>query len=202
MSSRRVQPRVRLTSNAYRVGGPGGAVASAPRMASAAVGAPAGCSRGTSAYVSKELCEANKPSSEMCVPRYINGVWDRFHPYARDSVACAGALPPDLLPQTLNDESLVEAAAWEPIGAMSLGLMNGSIGQFNAVIGGVAVRETFQQSDLVESLDMPLSFVYSVPHDTGRMILTLNLTSGYASITAPHNGGTIVARWTITNIGA
>ena len=177
-------------------------MAAAPRAPSTAVGAPAGCRRAAPAayHVTKELCEAGKPSGEICVPRFTNGVWDRFSPYARDSAACMGPLPPDLVPQMLNDASLVEASAWEPITDMSLGLMTGGhIGKFDAVIGGVRVSETFGQKDLIESVDMPLMFTYSVPHMSGRMLLTLNLTSGYAGVTFPH-GGPVVVRYVITNI--
>ena len=60
MSGSTRQPRVRLTSSAYKVGGPSGHMAAAPRVASVAVGAPPGCTRAPeSAYFeSKELCEA------------------------------------------------------------------------------------------------------------------------------------------------
>ena len=45
----------------------------APRVASAASTLPTapGCTRASPSqyYVSKELCEVNKPAGEMCVPR-------------------------------------------------------------------------------------------------------------------------------------
>ena len=134
----------------------------------------------------------------MVPPLKVNGVWDRYTPYARDSAACVGPLPPDLMPQLLNDASLVEASAWDPISDLSLSLMmEGHVGSFTATIAGKSFTENFGQKDLVQSLETPVIFVYSVPHENGKMLLTLNLSSGYASVTFPHGGGPAVVRYSI-----
>lgn len=89
--------RVRLQGHPYQVRGNGvvGGVASAPSMIpQSTAGTPAGCVRGQPAYIGKQECELNKPASETCNPRFINGAWDRFAPYARDTLACGGAEPP------------------------------------------------------------------------------------------------------------
>jgi hypothetical protein len=112
-----------------------------------------------------------------------------------------GPLPPDLMPQILNDASLVEASAWGPISNLSLSLMmDGHVGSFTATIEGKTFTKNFDQKDLVQSLETPLIFVYSVPHDTGKMLLTLNLSNGYASLTFPHGGGPAVVRYSISPI--
>jgi len=109
-----------------------------------------------------------------------------------------GPSPPDLMPQLLNDASLVEASAWEPMSDLSLGLMmDGHVGSFTATIGGMTFTENFGQKDLIQSLETPLMFVYSVPHATGNMVLTLNLGNGYASLTFPHGGGPVIVRYSL-----
>lgn len=162
------------------------------RRVSANAGTPTGCVRGSPAYISKSDCEMNKPSGEVCNPRYINGAWDRFSPYARDSVACGGALPPPIAPQVLNDASLVQATGWEALSQLSLTLMqDGHIGSFQFTVLGTAGAQTvhFDQGHLVQELDMPLMYVYAVPHASGVMRLTLNLTSGRASVSWPIDAG-------------
>jgi len=133
----------------------------------------------------------NKSQNEVCNPRYINGTWDRFTPYARDSLTCGGAEPPNVAPQVLGDGSLVEASSWEFLDNLSLGLMmNGKIGSFSYTLaGGPPQTVDFHQKDLVSELDNPLMYVYSTPHSSGVMRLTLNLTSGRARVTWPIENG-------------
>lgn len=162
----------------------------APRSASTA-GTPSGCVRGVPSYIGKDECELNKPSGQVCNPRYLNGTWDRFSPYARDSASCGGVEPPSLAPQILNDASLVQTSSWGSLDDLSLMLMmDGHIGTFSYTMdGGAPQSVVFNQKDLVQELDMPLMYVYSVPHGTGVMRLTLNLTNGRVGVTWPISSG-------------
>ena len=191
----------RLTTHAYNVGYQGVPGVSAAFMAA---GTPTGCVRAPSSqyFVTKEACETVKPAGRTCVPRFDNGVWDRFHPYAQDTSQCNGALPPMLMPQVLDDASLVEASCWEPLGDMSLALMrDGGVATFNFNAAGVPHTVTFTQRDLVQELDMPLMYVYSVPFDSGVMRLSLNLTSGHVTLSFPYGNGPCVITYALTNIG-
>lgn len=135
----------------------------------------------------------------MCVPRFSQLPWNRFHPYARDSSSCVGPRPPNILPQILDDASVVEANAWEPMTNLSLSLMEGGhVGSFTATIGGQTFTENFDQKDLIQTLEIPLVFSYSVPHEGGGAVLTLNLTSGYASVMFQHSGGSAIVRWVMS----
>jgi hypothetical protein len=185
--------RVRLTSEAYQVR------ESAPAMQRGAA-APAGCVRGQPSFISRDACEAGLPSGMVCNPRYINGAWDRFHPYSRDSASCGGPLPPNLLPQLLNDASLVQASGWELLSDMSLSLMReGHVGSFTYSAGGAAPQTVqFNQAHLVQELDMPLMYVYAVPHGGGVMRLALNLTSGRATLSFPLGDGPAVIEYSIS----
>lgn len=158
---------------------------------------PAGCVRGAPSFVSQADCEANKPSGSVCNPRYINGAWDRFHPYSRDSAACGGPLPPNLAPQVLNDASLVKASGWEAVDTMTLSLMDGHVGSFTYSTGGGAQTVNFNQGHLVQALTLPLMYVYEVPHGTGVMRLVLNLTSGRANVSFPLGHGFVEAEYSI-----
>jgi hypothetical protein len=139
----------------------------------------------------------------VCNPRYINGAWDRFHPYSRDSASCGGPLPPNLLPQILNDASLVQASGWELLNDMSLSLMrDGHIGSFTYTAGGGPSQTVvFNQGHLVQELDMPLMYVYAVPHNTGVMRLALNLTNGRAKLSFPLGNGPAVIEYSISTEG-
>lgn len=187
-------PRVRLTSEAYHV---------EPMSVQRSTAAPPGCVRGVPSFGSLAECEVNKPAGNVCNPRYINGVWDRFHPYARDSAACGGPLPPNLLPQILNDASLVQASGWETLDDMSLSLMmDGHVGSFTySVEGGAAQTVDFDQGHLVQELDVPLMYVYSVPHRGGVMRLALNLTNGRAKLTFPLGNGPAVIEYSLSTDG-
>ena len=197
--------RSRLTTNAYSVGSPAAmAAAPSPMSAAVAAGTPTGCVRAPSTqyYVTKAECESVKPAGRTCVPRFDNGVWDRFHPYAQDTTQCGGAYPPSIMPQLLNDASLVEASCWEPLEDMSLALMmNGSVGKFDFTVAGNANSVTFSQNNLVQELDMPLMYVYSTPFGDGVMRLSLNLTSGHVTVSFPYGNGPCVVTYAITNIG-
>jgi hypothetical protein len=153
--------------------------------------------------VSRTECEVNAPFGVVCNPRFINGAWDRFHPYARDSAACGGPLPPNLSPQILNDASLVQASGWESLRDLSLSLMrDGHVGSFTYSAGGGSEQTvTFMQSHLVQELDMPLMYVYAVPHGTGVMRLALNLTNGRAKLSFPLGNGPAVVEYSISPDG-
>ena len=106
------------------------------------------------------------------------------------------------MPQVLDDASLVEASCWEPLGDMSLALMrDGGVATFNFNAAGVPHTVTFTQRDLVQELDMPLMYVYSVPFDSGVMRLSLNLTSGHVTLSFPYGNGPCVITYALTNIG-
>lgn len=177
-----------------------GYVAAIPTMSSA--GTPQGCVRGAPDFTTHSDCMTGKQSGQICVPRYLNGAWDRYTPYARDTAACTGAKPPDLVPQSLNDASLIESHGWEVMSGMSLSLMqDGHIGVLRFSAGGSAPQTlTFNQGDLENELDQPLMFVYSVPYATGRARLTLNLTSGHASVTFPLGNGFANVRYLISTM--
>lgn len=197
--------RVRLQGHPYQVRGNGvvGGVASAPSMIpQSTAGTPAGCVRGQPAYIGKQECELNKPASETCNPRFINGAWDRFAPYARDTLACGGAEPPNLASQILNDASLVQATSWESLSNLSLGLMmEGKVGSFTySMAGGPSQTVDFYQKDLVQELDKPLMYVYATPHGSGVMRLTLNLTNGRASVSWPIGNGFGNVQYSISTV--
>ena len=157
---------------------------------------PAGCVRGAPAYASEYDCDMGKPGDKLCVPEYRNGAWDRFTPYSRDSQACMGPRPPQLAPQALDDAALIEASGWYNLANLSLKLMmGGHIASFSFTIDGRPQTVHFDQANLVESLDMPLMYVYSQPHDEGIMRLELNLTNGHANISFPLGNGFAVVRY-------
>jgi hypothetical protein len=178
--------RVRLNSHPYKVHG-----APVPRLQASSAGTPSGCVRGVAAFIGKDECEAGKSSGQVCNPRYINGTWDRFSPYARDSASCGGVEPPNLSPQILNDASLVHTSSWGSLDNLSLVLMmEGHIGTFTYSMDGAPSQSVvFNQPDLAQELDAPLMYVYSVPHGAGVMRLTLNLTNGRATVTWPVGSG-------------
>ena len=189
-----------LSTHAYHVDGKPG-VSAAPMVQSSS-GTPSGCVRGQPTYISKYECEHNKPSGMLCNPRYINGAWDRFHPYSRDTAQCGGPLPPRLAPQLLNDASLIQASGWEALSDMTLGLMQGGhVGSFSFSEDGRAKVINFDQSHLVNELDMPLMYVYSTPYETGVMRLSLNLTSGRAKLTFPSGNGPAIVEYSIATSG-
>jgi len=160
-------------------------------------GTPSGCVRGSPDFTTHTDCMSGKPEGQICVPRYINGAWDRYTPYARDTNTCAGAEPPSIVPQSLNDASLIESHGWKPLSDMGLTLMsNGHIGVLTfRVEGGGVETLTFDQGSLENELDKPLMYVYSVPYGTGRARLSLNLTSGQAIITFPLGNGAATIRY-------
>ena len=178
---------------AYNVGQ--GSVARAQRAASSD---PAGCVRAQPEYASKYDCEHNKPSDKLCVPHYINGAaFSRFAPYSRDSVACRGPSAPQLAPRELDDSALIEASGWEHLDDLSLKLSMGSIASFSYRADEKAHTVHFQQSDLVEALDMPLLYVYSKPHGAGVMRLELNMSNGRATLSWPIGNGFAVVKYAI-----
>jgi hypothetical protein len=69
-------------------------------------------------------------------------------------------------------------------------MMDGHIGTFSFSMDGAPPQSVvFNQQDLVQELDMPLMYVYSVPHGSGVMRLTLNLTNGRVGVTWPIASG-------------
>jgi len=179
----------------------GGAQAS-PRAVSSA-GNPPGCVRGSTYHATRSDCEQHLQGGDICTPRYINGAWDRFTPMVVDSAQCVGAPPPDLVPQSLDDVSLIQASAWLPLADLSLDLMmDGRVGSFTYSTSSEPKHTThFSQSDLYQELDQPLMFVYSVPHGEGVMRLTLDLTSGRARVTWPMQSGFADVQYRMSTLG-
>ena len=173
---------------------------------------PAGCVRGAFPdwYTSEASCNTDLPPNTVCNPRYANGVWTYFTPYARDSASCAGQLPPDILPQILEEPALAQGDCWYAMDDMSLALMvNGHIAEFNftVLVDGAPVRQTliFNQADLLQDdLYAPLLYRYTIPLPGSqrgeRAQLEINLTNGYVTIMLPMGSGPCVIQYVMTNV--
>jgi hypothetical protein len=173
---------------------------------------PSTCTRApyTQWYMTPGECMANKTSSTECNPRYINGVWTYYHPFALDSKACNGILPPDVLPQMLGNTSEVQGNLGSDVIKTALNLMvNGNIGEFyltrRDVDGAVRTYKTiFTQADQIQDeLFAPLLYRYSViSQELGeKVILELNTSNGYATVLFGAEGNAPgVLQYVMTNI--
>ena len=167
---------------------------------------PAGCVRPPPEewYVDAATCAMNAPADTTCDPRYINGVWTYYKPYAADPVACAGGLPADILPQVLDSTSIVQNNSWYAIDNVMLTLMmNGT------VVDGVqhTYDLVFTQRDFIAvDLFAPLITRYSIlmpdlpPELNQRAVLEINLTNGYATVLLPMGNGSSIIQFVMTNI--
>ncbi len=173
---------------------------------------PSTCSRAPYSqwYMSPQECMAAKTDTTHCNPRYINGVWTYYHPYALDSKACDGILPPDVLPQMLSNTSEVQGNLGSDVVKTSLNLMvNGNIGEFYLVKrsfdGALRTYKTvFTQADQIQDeLFSPLLYRYSVisPELGEKVILELNTSNGYATVLYGAEGNAPgVLQYVMTNI--
>ena len=175
---------------------------------------PAGCVRSPANqwFSSEENCLAAAPPDTSCNPRYINGVWTYYAPFAADPNVCSGDPPADILPQVLNSNSIVQNDSWYSLDNVVLQLMmNGYIGElsFSTTVDDVihTYDIVFTQKDFIQNdLFAPLIYRYSVlmtdlpPQLNQRAILELNLTNGYATVTLPMGNGTSMIQFVLTNI--
>ena len=175
---------------------------------------PAGCVRPPPDqwFSTEENCIAGAPPNTTCHPRYINGVWTYYAPFAADPDACSGDPPADILPQVLDSNSIVQNDSWYTLDNVVLQLMmNGYIGElsFSTAVDNVihTYDIVFTQNDFIqEDLFAPLIYRYSVlmtdlpPDLNQRAILEINLTNGYATVTLPMGNGTSMIQFVMTNI--
>jgi len=163
-------------------------------------------------YTDAAACALNAPADTTCDPRYINGVWTYYMPYAADPMACGGGVPADILPQVLDSTSIVQNNSWYTIDDVMLKLMmNGNIGEltFSTVVEGVphTYDLVFTQNDFIAvDLFAPLITRYSIlmpdlpPELNQRAVLEINLTNGYATVLIPMGNGSSIIQFVMTNI--
>lgn len=158
-------------------------------------------------YVSRSECLQQLPDGYQCNPRYINGVWDRYTPYARDTTDCGGPMPADLLPQVLGATSLVDTEIAEYINDVQLSLgYGGNVGELSFSYNdqtneNMPVTMTWNESDNVnDTLFNPVEYVYAVPYGTGIARLTINTINGRATARFPFAGYLAKLVFQITNI--
>ena len=173
---------------------------------------PSSCQRGAydSWYMSADLCEQGLSPDQQCNPRFINGVWTYYKPYARDSKSCGGVLPPDILPQILDANSIVQGDLGSEILDIGLNLfVKGNIGEFRVVKlddNGVPRTHTAvfpQSSQIQDELYSPLLYRYSVmaPGFGGeKVVLELNTGNGYAKVLFGAGDAPGVVSFIMTNI--
>lgn len=174
---------------------------------------PPGCVRAPYSqwYSNQKSCYQGLPAAEECNERYVNGVWDYFHPYARDSKACNGILPPDILPQVLDANAEVQGNLGTDVVNTILKLnMDGNIGELllTKLDYATGVPRTysvkFTQSDqITDELFSPLLYRYSkMSAEMGEKVtLEINTSNGYVTLLfeAP-DGGPGVLQYVMTNI--
>lgn len=161
-------------------------------------------------YMSAEECATGVPADQQCNPRYINGVWTYYKPYARDSKSCGGVLPPDVLPQMLDTTSIVQGDLGADVLDIRLNLfINGNIGEFTVVKADETGQPrtytaVFTQNDQIQDeLYSPLLYRYSViaPGFNGeKVVLELNTGNGYAKVLFGAGDAPGVVSFVMTNI--
>ena len=175
---------------------------------------PAACVRAPmdQFFSTKQNCVENLPPGYECNARYINGVWPYYMAFARDSSSCDGGIPPDILPQMLDSNAIVQNDSWYTLDNVLLKLMmDGHIGQLTFSTNVEGVMHTYdiifnQQDYIAEDLYAPLIYRYSVlmsdlpPQYNQRVILEINLTSGYVTVTMPLGNGSALLKFVMTSI--
>ena len=163
-------------------------------------------------YSTEANCVESAPPNTSCNPRYINGVWPYYMPYAADASNCGGGLPPDILPQILDTNSIVQNDSWYSLDNVVLQLMvNNIIGQltFTTTVDEVlhSYSLIFTQNDMIaRDLFAPLIYRYSVlmsdidPALNQRAILEINLSNGYVSVMFPMGNGSSLLKFIMTSI--
>lgn len=167
---------------------------------------PVGCIRGPASqwYVTQSDCKNGLQPGMACNPRYINdGAWDMYTPWARDSVSCAGILPPGILGQVLRTPSLIDTQSPMALTDLSLAMgENGHIAVFRFRIDGAAKQQqvVFNQADQVPTLFTPLQYSYSVRYGSGIMTLAINTMSGQLTLAFPLGNMAAQVEFQLTNI--
>lgn len=161
-------------------------------------------------YMSAEQCEEGLPAGQQCNPRFINGVWTYYKPYARDSNACAGVLPPDILPQMLDSTSIVQGDLGADVLDINLNLfVNGNIAEFTVVkVDETGQPRTYsavftQSNQIQDELYSPLLYRYSViapGFNNEKVVLELNTGNGYARVLFGAGDAPGVVSFIMTNI--
>jgi len=161
-------------------------------------------------FMSKEQCMAALPPDQQCNPRYVNGVWTYYKPYARDSKSCQGILPPDILPQVLDANAIVQADLGSDVLDVGLTLfVNGNIGELRVVKLDEAGQPrthtaVFTQADqIMDELYSPLLYRYSVkaPGFGGeKVVLEINTGNGYAKLLFGAGDAPGVVSFVMTNV--
>jgi hypothetical protein len=174
---------------------------------------PAGCVRApyNEWYANQKTCYAGLAPTDECNPRYVNGVWDYYHPFARDSKACGGILPPDILPQILDANAEVQGNLGTDVLSTLLKLnMDGNIGELlltridPATNAPRTYSTKFTQMDMItDELFSPLLYRYSKmsPEMGEKVTMDINTSNGYVTLLfeAPE-GGPGVLQYVMTNI--
>lgn len=178
---------------------------------------PAGCVRAPfdQWYINQQECMTGIPGGYTCNPRFINGTYDRYTPSARDSKACGGPLPPDLLPQMLNNPSIVRGQCYYQFGSLSLSVMMGghiAVLRYTSIVNGKPYPNVvvFDQKDQVQnSLYWPMEHHYAVPFEaqpavagtaSGIARLTINNLNGHISVSFGMGSTPCTVEWQLTNI--
>lgn len=173
---------------------------------------PSSCVRGPTLFSTAADCRQGAPAGTSCNPRFINGVWPYYMAYAADATSCNGGLPADLLPQTLDSNSIVQNNSWYTLDNVVLRLMmDDNIGEltFSTVVDDTlhTYDLVFRQSDYIATdLYTPLLYRYSIlmsdlpPQLNQRAVLELNLTNGYATVTFPLGNGSGLLKFVLTSL--
>lgn len=168
---------------------------------------PSSCVRAPNSewFAYESDCLLALPAGKQCNQEWVNsGYTSSYTPWGRDSISCNGPVAPNILPQTLGDESLIEAECSLQFSELSLDLMTGGhVGvfkfKFQDAPGGNSV--VFDQTDqLTASLFIPALYQYVKPFNGGVIKLSLNLTSGEAEILFPFENNGCSIRYFITSI--
>lgn len=175
---------------------------------------PAGCVRAPmdQYYSTEENCMTDLPENMNCNPRYINGSWPYYFPFARDSASCDGGIYPDILPQILDMNSIVQNDSWYTLNNVVLKLMmDAHIGQLSFSVMVDDILHTYdivftQQDFIANDLYTPLIYRYSVPMSdlpvelNQRAILEINLTNGYVNVSFPMGNGSSLLKFVLSSI--
>ena len=167
---------------------------------------PAGCTRAPASqwYVTQNDCKTGIGAGMACNPRYINdGAWNMYTPWARDSVACAGILPPGILGQVLTTPSLIDTQSPLQLSDLSVSMgENGHIAVFRFRIDGASKRQevAFDQSNQVSTLFTPLQYSYAVQYGQGIMTMQINTMSGQVTLAFPLGNMAAQIEFQLTNV--
>jgi len=126
-----------------------------------------------------------------------------YTPWARDSVACAGILPPGILGQVLRTPSLIDTQSPMALTDLSLAMgENGHIAVFRFRVDGASKQQqvVFNQADQVPTLFTPLQYSYSVRYGSGIMTLAINTMNGQLTLAFPLGNMAAQVEFQLTNV--